>query len=96
MSRFGKHRHTEACSYPLRCEVSRERRALMWVESLAAIEELGQKGRVERWEIHGGHVVERQRDVILQEVVTLVQKDLQENVYEVKQHGVSKQFLQCM
>lgn len=63
----------------------------MWVEALAAIEEFWQEGRVECLEIHGRHVVEGQRDVFLQEIVTLVQKDLQENVREVKEHGTSKQ-----
>ncbi len=80
-------------THPLWREVSGKRCALVGVEALAAIEELWQEGRVESWEIHSRHVVERQRDVVLQEVVALVQEDLQENIYEVEQHGVPEQLL---
>lgn len=80
-------------THPLWREVSGKRCALVWVEALAAIEKLWQEGRVERLEIHSRHVVERQRDVILEEVVTLVQENLQKNVYEVEQHGVPEQLL---
>jgi len=62
-------------------------------EALAAVEKLWQEGRVKRLEIHSRYVVERQRDVVLEEVVTLVQQDLQENIYEVEQHGVPEQLL---
>ncbi len=67
-------------THPLWREVSAKRCALVGVEALAAIEELWQEGRVECWEIHSRHVVERQRDVVLEEVVALVQEDLQENI----------------
>lgn len=75
-------------AHPLWCEVAGERCALVRVKALAAVEELWQEGWIKSWEIYGGHVIEGQSNVILQEVMALVQENLQQHIDEMEEHGV--------
>ena len=61
---------------------------------MAACEELGHEAGVEGVKVDGGHVVDGERDLLLQQVVALVEQHLQQHVDEVEQHGGPEQLLE--
>lgn len=79
--------------YPLELEVAREDGPLAGVHALAATQELGHEGRVEGIEVDGGHVVNGDGHLFLEEVVALVEEDLEQHVDEVEEHRRPEQLL---
>lgn len=81
-------------SYPFQLKVARQDRPLAGVHSLTTVEELGHEGRVEGIEVHRGHVVNRECDFVLQEVVTFVEENLQQHIDEVEEHRGPEKLLE--
>lgn len=79
--------------YPLELEVARQDGSLAGVHALAAAQELGHEGRVEGIEVDGGHVVNGDGHLLLEEVVALVEEDLEQHVDEVEEHRRPEQLL---
>lgn len=63
------------------------------VYTLASIEELWHEGRVEGIKVDRGHVVNSNGDFLLKKVVAFVEKDLQQHVDEVEEHGGPEKLL---
>ena len=81
-------------AYPLKLEVACQDGPLVGVYALAACEELGHEAGVEGIKVNGGHVVDSQRDLLLQQVMAFVEQHLQQHVDEVEQHGCPEQLLE--
>lgn len=63
------------------------------VHTLAAIEELWHEGRVEGIKVDRGHVVNSNGDFLLKKVVAFMEKDLQQHIDEVEEHGGPEKLL---
>lgn len=80
--------------HPIHLEVAPQHVFLVGIHTIAAGEELREEGREEAVEVHGGHVVDGDADVLLQQVVGPVHQDLEQHVHKLEEHGAPEDLLQ--
>ena len=80
--------------HPIHLEVAPQNVFLVGIHTIAAGKELREEGREEAVKVHGGHVVDGDADVLLQEVVGPVDQDLEQHVHKLEEHGTPEDLLQ--